>query len=329
MTRRRLVAGVAATLAAGVAARPARAVPVAECFDPGLLAGSALERQAHRPTAADAVAEPPLAPRGNPVTGALSGVIRRVDVPPGDKPVALTFDLCQTRGSIAGYDGAIIAYLKEQSVPATLFPGGLWLATHRARAIELVSDPLFLLGNHSWTHHDLHSAPAETIDAEIRSTESELDAVRHAERAACSGFAGASRPARRLFRFPFGSCSPEGVAAANAAGSVVIQWDVVSGDPDGTLAATIERNVLSRVRAGSVVVMHANGRGTHTAQALTAIIPKLRADGYRFVRVDELLAAGRPQAATACYIERPGDTVRYDNGTARHRPAALEPSGPS
>ena len=58
-------------------------------------------------------------------------------------------------------------------------------------------------------------------------------------------------PAQRLFRFPFGSCSPEGVAAANAAGSVVIQWDVVSGDPDGTSAATIERNVLSRVRAGS------------------------------------------------------------------------------
>jgi len=43
---------------------------------------------------------------------------------------------------------------------------------------ELAADPLFRLGNHSWTHRDLHSAPADAIDSEIRSTESELAAVR-------------------------------------------------------------------------------------------------------------------------------------------------------
>ena len=116
----------------------------------------------------------------------------------------------------------------------------------------------------------------------------------------------------RLFRFPYGSCTPAGVAAVNAIGSVVIQWDTVSGDPDGTSARAIVRNVFSTVRPGSIVVMHANGRGTHTAEALRTIIPKLKAEGYRFLTVADLIKAGRPVAATACYITRPGDTARYD-----------------
>ena len=51
--------------------------------------------------------------------------------------------------------------------------------------------------------------------------------------------------------------------------------------------------------------MHANGRGTHTAEALRTIIPKLKAEGYRFLTVADLIKAGRPVAATACYITGP------------------------
>jgi peptidoglycan/xylan/chitin deacetylase (PgdA/CDA1 family) len=334
LTRRRLVYAAAMSLAAGLVARPALAKSFADCFDPADLAGVPGERSKRPATAADAVPQPSAAPPGAPVTGAFAGIIRRVDVPSGEKPIALTFDLCQTRGVIAGYDGAIVDYLRAQSVPATLFPGGLWLATHRKRAIELMSDPLFLLGNHSWTHHDLHSAPAATITAEIGSTEAELALVRQAARTTCGVVkAPEKKPSYRFFRFPFGSCAPEGASAANAAGSIVIQWDVVSGDPDGTSAATITRNVIPRVRPGSIVVMHANGRGTHTAEALATIVPKLKAEGYNFVRLDELMAAGRPVAATSCYIEHPGDTARYDEGlpshAASHAPMVLTPPGSS
>ena len=37
------------------------------------------------------------------------------------------------------------------------------------------------------------------------------------------------------------------------------------------------------VRPGSIVVMHANGRGTHTAETLARLVPTLRDAGYRFV----------------------------------------------
>ncbi|HZP19222.1 MAG TPA: polysaccharide deacetylase family protein [Bauldia sp.] len=314
LTRRAFVRGFAVSAATAAAIPAAHA---AACFDAAALAGTAAERLRRRATAADAVTLPTPAAPASAITGVNAGVIRRVEPRSSEKPVALTFDLCQTRGGIAGYDGAIVDYLRAERVPATFFAGGLWLATHRERAVELAADPLFRLGNHSWSHHDLHSAAAATIAKEILLTESALASIRAAAAERC-GLRVAHAP--RLFRFPYGSCAPAAAAAANAVGSVVIQWDTVSGDPDGTPAATITRSVLGKARPGSIIVMHANGRGTHTAAALASIVPKLRSEGYRFVTVDALLAAGTPTAAKDCFIEREGDTARYDRPVAVRAP---------
>ena len=307
VSRRAVLAGLlagAGTLVAGNAA-------YAACWTPEQLAAVPGEALRRRPTPADAFIKPaPAAPMA-PVTGATAGIIRRVDLAEGDKAVALTFDLCQTVSPIAGYDGAIVDTLRAENVPATFFAAGRWLLTHKARAAELAADRRFLIANHSYDHPDLHAAPAARIASEILLTEAALAMSRAAAASACP--ASAPVAPMRLFRFPYGSCAPSGVAAANAIGSVVIQWDTVSGDPDGTSARAIIRNVFSTVKPGSIVVMHANGRGTHTAEALHTIIPKLKAEGYRFLTVADLIKAGRPVAASACYITRPGDTARYDS----------------
>ena len=72
------------------------------------------------------------------------------------------------------------------------------------------------------------------------------------------------------------------------------------------------RSRCCATRPGSIIIAHANGRGYHTAAALPLAIPKLKALGYEFVTVSELLAAGRPVVASTCYDSRPGDTDRYD-----------------
>jgi peptidoglycan-N-acetylglucosamine deacetylase len=84
--------------------------------------------------------------------------------------------------------------------------------------------------------------------------------------------------------------------------------------------------VLAEVKPGSIIVMHANGRGKHTGEALKTIIPKLRAAGYRFVTVSELLNAGAPQTSAVCYVERAGDTARYRKPA--HKAALGEGAGP-
>jgi hypothetical protein len=50
----------------------------------------------------------------------------------------------------------------------------------------------------------------------------------------------------------------------------------------------------------------------HTAAALPIAIPALKAKGFEFVTVSELLAAGRPVLVDSCYDSKPGDTDKYD-----------------
>ena len=316
LSRRALLGGFAATAGLAALAGVARAAAPGACWSPAELAGTAAEKVERRATAADAFAMPGPAAAAAPVPAALAGVIRRVNLPAGQKTIALTFDLCQTVSPIAGYDAAIVDYLRANLVPATFFPSGRWLETHRERAAELVADPLFAVGNHSFDHPDLHNAGSAKVASEILLTETSLARARSAASAQCGREIAA--PALRLFRFPYGSCAASGVGDANGIGSVIIQWDVVSGDPDGTSVAEITRNVLREVRPGSISVMHANGRGTHTAEALAVLVPRLRAMGYSFATVPDLLAAGSAEPAIACYIEKPGDTARYDDKIARH-----------
>jgi peptidoglycan/xylan/chitin deacetylase (PgdA/CDA1 family) len=192
--------------------------------------------------------------------------------------VALTFDVCQTPGRPSGYDRALIDLLRREQVPATFFVGGDWLRTHPAEGQELAGVEFFELGNHSWSHPDLRRSDAATIDREIAQTESAL--------AQLSG-----RKSNRLFRLPFGYYDNRVLQAVTKNGLRTIQWDVVSGDPDPKVtAAAMSKQVLGRVRGGSIVIFHANGRGLHTAEALPAILAGLKARGLEPVTVSRLLA---------------------------------------
>jgi hypothetical protein len=77
--------------------------------------------------------------------------------------------------------------------------------------------------------------------------------------------------------------------------------------------------MVRRTRPGSIILAHANGRGHHTAAALPLAIPRLKAMGYTFVTVSELIAAGRPEVVDQCYDSEPGDTDKYDRLFPRSR----------
>ena len=253
-----------------------------------------------------------------PVPDALRGAVRRVELPKGRKLVALTLDLCEQRGEIAGYDGAIFDYLRKERIPATLFAGGKWMASHEARTRQLMSDPLFEIANHSGIHANLRLLQGAALANEVEAPQRVYERIRAAHAAdqcvARNGKGGAAIPPRiTLFRFPFGACNAASIAAVNAAGLVAIQWDVSTGDPAPSQSAKAIAEAMTRhTRPGSIIIAHANGRGYHTAEALPLAIPKLKAAGYEFVTVSKLLASGRPVVEQICYDSRPGDTDRYD-----------------
>jgi len=194
-----------------------------------------------------------------------------------DKPyVALTFDLCQKPELPAWFDNGIVDVLNEYEVPATFFMGGDWMRTHVDETLLLASNPNFELGNHSWSHPDLPGLSAEVISSEIVNTQNLLYKLTGRQ--------------STLFRLPAGKYDDLTLGLIAWHGLKTIQWDVETGDPDPTIdAERMNWAVRERVQNGSIIVMHANGRGWHTAEALPQMIKYLREQGYTLVTVSQLL----------------------------------------
>jgi peptidoglycan/xylan/chitin deacetylase (PgdA/CDA1 family) len=255
----------------------------------------------------------------------LRGVIRGVRLPANEKIVALTFDLCEEPYEVSGYDSRVIDYLREEGVEATFFAGGKWLLTHDVRAQQLLSDPLFEVGNHTWEHRNLRIVSEPVLKSEIESAQAAYEEVRqNFEGRLCKSVA-AGRPGESnltvppermsLFRFPFGACDERSLNAVNDAGLLAIQWSLSTADPAPMQTSEkIVNAVMSRVRPGAILIFHANGRGWHTAEALREIVPRLRQAGYKFRKVSELLklAPEKIEKVSTCYDNKPGDSGRYD-----------------
>jgi len=192
--------------------------------------------------------------------------------------VALTFDLCSTRHFV-GWDDRVTDILERYEVPATLFLGGRFIR-ERPDAVKLfASNPLFDLQGHAYLHPHLPDLTPSRVVQELVMTDQAL-------------FDTVGRRAT-LFRPPFGEYTLENVRAATRAGYLPIQFDVASGDPDPnfhTLRLTL--SVVTQVQGGSIVVLHANAHGVHTAEALALIIENLRDRGFELTTVGDVLADG-------------------------------------
>jgi len=194
-----------------------------------------------------------------------------------DKPyVALTFDLCQKPEYPAWFDQGIVDVLTQYNAPATFFMGGDWMRTHEDETLLLASNPNFEMGNHSWSHPDLPGLSEETISSEIIKTQNLLYQL--------------SGRQSKLFRLPAGKYDDLALSVIAWNGLYTIQWDVETGDPDPTIDAEhMNWAVRERVQNGSIIIMHANGRGWHSAEALPQMIEYLREQGYTLVTVSQLL----------------------------------------
>lgn len=327
MRRMALIAGVALLAAlAGAFAGRAWAGPL---WTAGELAPAEGENRPGRlgqpdlsgPEGQDAPELPALPP-------GLRGSIRRVDTG-GQKLVAFTFDLCELSDQRAGYDGALVQTLRELDAPATFFAGGKWMRSHPQRAMQLLSDPLFEVGSHGWTHGNMAVLDAGGMRRQIDWTQAQYAVVRErlqelARQRGAPDAVAAVPGAMRLYRFPYGRCRAEALEMLAAKGIAAVQWDVNTMDAaKGRSAQAITADALRAVKPGSIVLGHANGFGRATAEALRTLIPELRARGYRLVTVSALLASGRAVTAGDCYDSRPGDTAVYDaqygDGTVHRR----------
>ncbi len=189
--------------------------------------------------------------------------------------IALTFDACATKKK-SGYDKKIIDILVETQTPATLFLGGKWMIEHYEEIKLLSSYKQFELANHSFLHPHLKELPDEQIKKEIIETEKTLHLI--------------TKKQSQYFRPPYAEYDDRILNIVAECGLKIVHYDVASGDPDTAITKEKLANyVTEKAKNGSIIVMHMNGRGWHTAEALPEIIAYLKKKKFTFVTISELL----------------------------------------
>ena len=211
------------------------------------------------------------------VTAAHRGVDLEV-LPTTRRVVALTFDA----GAAATGLPSILATLAAADVPATFFLTGRFAETYPAQARTVAA--AYPVGNHTSTHPDLTTLPPTAV----------LDEVRHGAAAITSVTGVDPRP---WFRFPYGARDARTIALVNDECDVPIRWTVDTlgwkGTSAGMTATMVRDRVLAALRPGEIVLMHVGANpadgSTLDAEALPSVIAAVRARGYGFVTLGDIL----------------------------------------
>ncbi len=191
----------------------------------------------------------------------------------GQKMIALTFD----DGPHPSYTERILEILRDNEINATFFVIGENAEKH-PELIRRITEDGHEIGNHTFDHKPLRKKAEDVIEDEIMRGES-----------AVYGAAG-YRP--KLLRPPEGKYSEKVVKVAKKLGYTVVLWSVDTRDWAHRSADSICRTVMENVTSGDIILCHDFISGeSHTAEALSVLVPKLKEEGYSFVTVSQLISS--------------------------------------
>lgn len=197
------------------------------------------------------------------------GVGRLFSVDRTDKVLALTFD----DGPHPVLTAALLDLLKEEGVPATFFVTGR-NATAFPELIRRMVDEGHEVENHSWTHRRFTELSDEEISEEIISTNKAIMA--------------AAGKKSLFFRPPYGALrEDQEVMIYDKFRLRVAMWSVDPKDWKRPGVAEVERRMVAGAQPGAVILAHDIHPGT--IDAMPGVIRQLKAKGYGFKRLDDLV----------------------------------------
>ena len=191
-----------------------------------------------------------------------------VRLPAGTFNIALTFD----DGPDPTYTPKVLDVLKTHGAKATFFVIGSLAERHPEIIRRIVADG-HALGNHSHGHRRFASLPLKVQLAQIEQTDRLLgEHVGHH---------------RHWFRPPLGKLRGTLILALAQRRHGLAMWSYDSLDYKklGT-AAILSRFQTKPVQSGEIILFHDDN--DFTVQALTALLPLWRGEGYKFEHLDRL-----------------------------------------
>jgi len=211
-----------------------------------------------------------------------------------NKVVALTFD--------DGSDGyniqSILNTLSANNIKATFFLTGQGAENH-PQAIKNIVSAGHDIGNHSYNHPDFTTVATTEMTNQLTRTETIITNL-------------TGKSTKPFFRAPFGSYNSTVLQTVGNAGyTYTFQWTIDSLDWTGNSATDIYNRVINNIVPGAIVLMHTGYGANGTTAALPNIINQLRAMGYSFVTLSQLMnTTSTPGTGTGTsYTVKAGDTL--------------------
>jgi polysaccharide deacetylase family sporulation protein PdaB len=185
-----------------------------------------------------------------------------------DKYISISFDAAWGNEDTQN----LIDILKKYNVNTTFFVVASWVDKY-PQSVKALSNAGNEVMNHSTTHPHMPKLTAEQMRTEITTCDDKIQKI--------TGV----RPI--LFRPPYGDYNNTLIETLSSVNHYCVQWDVDSLDWKGISAEQIQKNVLSKVKSGSIVLFH--NAAIHTPEALPGIISTLQKEGYKIVPVSQLI----------------------------------------
>lgn len=256
----------------------AAAAPNASATDSSSPNGSAQATVVPAPDAAAkgaaSASEKAMAAAAVPFPGApaISPMTRSINhLNPRHKYIALTLD--------DGYNfqPEMLKLLEQYDAHCTTFLIGSWAASHKAD-VKLMRDAGFEIANHSYTHPALTKLSSAQIASQLTKTQRVITSV-----------TGNQAP---YLRPPFGATDAHVKASAASLGYRIVMWDRTFGDSGrGPTVDKLYYNVMKSgggIQPGDIVLCHWGSKMSY--QTLKRVLPDLKAQGYEFVTISELIA---------------------------------------
>jgi len=189
------------------------------------------------------------------------------------RQIALTFDISWGEER----PEPIIDILEQQGLQqqVTFFLSSPWSQDH-PEIVKRIIDGGFEIGSHGHKHVNYSKMTEEEIKNQILKADTILTQLTN------------QKP--RLIRTPNGDFDNRVLKIAAQLNYTLIQWDTDSKDWENPGVNEIVNNVMERVHPGDIVLMHASDTCQQTHEALPILIKRLKAEGYEFVTVSQLIA---------------------------------------
>lgn len=186
-----------------------------------------------------------------------------------EKKIAISFDAAW--GSERTDE--LLRILRERNIKTTFFLVGIWVDKYPEKVRQIAAEG-HEIGNHSTSHPHMSKLSPEQIKKELEITQKKIEDL-------------AGDRAVKLFRPPFGDYNDTLILTCRELGYYPIQWDVDSLDWKDLGAGNITKQVLGKVKEGSIVLFHNDAK--YTPAALPEILDRLLEDGYEIVPISELI----------------------------------------